>query len=78
MTKQIDVYPPDELDVAWKNKLLVIGGVFGAAIGLGSALLLIKNAEKSGKRPTLQSKEALKLAILLFGLVRNVATLWEE
>jgi hypothetical protein len=78
MTKQMDVYQSDELDTTWEKKILLIGGVVGVAVGLGSAYLLIKNVEKTGKQPTLQPREGLKLAILLFGLVRNVANLWEE
>lgn len=78
MTKQMDVYQSDELDTTWKKKILLIGGVVGVAVGLGSAYMLIKNVEKTGKQPTLQPREGLKLAILMFGLVRNVANLWEE
>src|SRR3972149_6024376 len=39
----------EEASYAWKTKVLVIGAVVGALVGLGSAYLMMHNAEKSGR-----------------------------
>lgn len=62
----------------WQTKTLVLGGVLGAAVGLLSALLLVKNAERNGIRPTVGSREGFQMAVLAFGLIRSIANLWEE
>ena len=62
----------------WKLKIYVISGVGGIALGLLSAYMLIKNAERSGHQPTISAREGLQLGLMLFGTVRSVATLWEK
>jgi hypothetical protein len=62
----------------WKLKLYIISGVGGVALGLLSAFMLIKNAERSGHEPSVSAREGLQLALLLFGTVRSVANLWEN
>jgi hypothetical protein len=62
----------------WQVKTLVIGGIVGAGIGLLSAFLLVKNSEKSGSKPELSFREGFKIAVLAFGVVRNIANLYEE
>jgi hypothetical protein len=62
----------------WMTKTLVIGGLIGAGVGLLSAFLLIKNSERSGVKPALSFREGFKIAVLAFGVVRNVGNLWEE
>jgi hypothetical protein len=62
----------------WKLKIFVISGIAGVSLGLFSAYLLIKNAERSGHRPTVSAREGMQLGLMLFGTVRSVASLWEK
>ncbi len=61
----------------WKPKILIIGGVLGAAVGLAAAYLLIQRSE-DGKPPEVSVGEGVKLGVLVFGLLRSVANLWKE
>jgi hypothetical protein len=61
----------------WKPKVLIIGAVLGAMVGLGAAFLLAQNAEKEGKPPEITASDGVKLGVLVMGLLRMVATLGE-
>lgn len=61
----------------WKIKTFVLGGVIGAAAGLLSAYLLVRNSERNQTVPTLSSSEAFRIAVFLLGTIRNIANLWE-
>jgi len=57
----------------WKPKVLVVGGVLGAAVGVAAAYLLIQRA-KDGP-PKVTAGEGVKLGVLVFGLLRSIANL---
>ena len=59
------------------TKILVIGGVLGGLVGLAGAYLLAQNAQKEGKTVQISTGEAVRLAVLIFGLLRSVSTLHE-
>ena len=61
----------------WKPKVLVIGGVIGLLTGLLAAYLLVQRAEKEAIKPQLSAGEGVKLGVLVFGLLRQVAMLGE-
>ncbi len=61
----------------WAVKTLAIGGVLGASAGLLAAYLLINNSKKTGVQPTVSPREGFQIAVLLFGVVRSIANLWE-
>jgi hypothetical protein len=63
------------IDQKRKTITLAIGGVAGALIGLAGAYLLVQNAERSSKPIEITPGEGVKLAVLVFGLLRSVATL---
>jgi len=69
----------DELEVNveldWKVKALIIGGVVGAIAGVGAAYLYIRNIEEVGEDPKLGTKDALQLGVSLVSLVRQVASM---
>ena len=64
-----------EFDTSWTGKVLVIGAVVGVLTGLGAAYLLIQRAKKRAEPPNLNAGEGIKLGLLVFGLLRQVALL---
>jgi hypothetical protein len=64
-----------ELDTSWTGQVLAIGAVLGALTGLGASYLLIQRAKKRGEPPDLNAGEGIKLGLLVFGLLRQVAIL---
>ncbi len=65
----------EELDTSWTGQVMVIGAVVGALTGLGAAYLLIQRAKKRAERPNLNASEGIRLGLLVFGLLRQVALL---
>ena len=59
----------------WKAKVLIIGAVGGALVGLGAAFLFIQNSEDDTQSPEFTAGKGLKIGLLLLGLVRNVSDL---
>jgi hypothetical protein len=66
------------VDTAWTSKVLGIGAALGAITGLGAAYLLVQQTRKKGVFPEIDAGEGIRLALLLFGLLRQVATLGTE
>ena len=64
-----------EMDTSWAGQVLVIGAVVGALTGLGAAYLLIQRARRRAEPPNLNAGEGIKLGLLVFGLLRQVAML---
>jgi len=62
----------------WKPKVLIIGAVLGALVGLGAAFLLAQNAEKEGQPPQISAGDGVKVGVIVMGLLRTVATLGER
>lgn len=59
-------------------KILIIGAVAGALLGLASAYLLVTNAEKAGKKVELSFSEGARIGILAIGLIRSIATIHQD
>jgi len=53
---------------------VLIGGV----TGLVAAILLTRRAEKTERTTAITSGEGLKLGVLIFGLLRTIASLDDE
>ena len=67
------------LSQSWKTKMLLIGAVVGAVVGVTGAFLLVQNAERTKQeKVTVSSSEAFRLGVLIFGLLRSIATLHQE
>lgn len=64
-----------EMGTSWTGQVLVIGAVLGALTGLSAAYLLIQRAKKRAEPPNLNAGEGIKLGLLIFGLLRQVAML---
>lgn len=64
-----------EIDTTWAGQVLVIGGVVGALTGLAGAYLMLQRAKRRAEPPNLNASEGIKLGLLVFGLLRQVALL---
>ena len=60
----------------WKPKTLMVGAILGVCVGIAAAYIFIQNVEDDGP-PSLSSGEGVKLGVLVFGLLRSIATLGE-
>ncbi len=61
------------------NSRIIIGGaLIGAITGLIAAVLLTRRAERTGSETALTTGEGMKLGVLVFGLLRAIASLNEE
>jgi hypothetical protein len=67
-----------EQDTQWKTKALVLGGVIGAFLGMGTAYLLAQKAEREGETLKLGTGEGIRLGMLALGMLRQVASLGEK
>ncbi len=64
-----------EMDTSWAGQVLAIGAVVGALTGLVGAYLLIQRARRRAEPPNLNASEGIRLGLLVFGLLRQVALL---
>jgi hypothetical protein len=62
-------------DTKWKSKVLLIGGVVGALVGVGTTYLLVQQAERKGESLKIGTGEGLRLGMLVLGMLRQVASL---
>jgi hypothetical protein len=61
------------------NSRVIIGGaLIGAITGLIAAVLLTRRAERTGSETAITTGEGMKLGVLVFGLLRAIASLNEE
>jgi gas vesicle protein len=61
-----------------KNKTLFLGVLIGAAAGLIAAMLITRRAEKNERETAITPGEGLKLGVLVFGLLRAIASLSDD
>lgn len=61
-----------------KNKTLLAGALIGAFTGILAATLLNRSAEKNERETAITTGEGLKLGVLVFGLLRAIASLGED
>ncbi|HXF85003.1 MAG TPA: hypothetical protein VNK49_06390 [Anaerolineales bacterium] len=62
-----------------KGRILFFGALIGAATGLIAAMLLNRRAEKRGDQTAIITPgEGMKLGMLVFGLLRAIASLGDE
>ena len=61
-----------------KGRTLLFGALIGAFTGLVAAMLLNRRAEKNETETALTAGEGMKLGVLVFGLLRAIASLWDE
>ncbi|MEW5830106.1 MAG: hypothetical protein AB1846_14520 [Chloroflexota bacterium] len=61
-----------------RKKNLIVGALIGAITGLVAASLLNRRAEKDERETALTTGEGLKLGVLVFGLLRAIASLGDD
>jgi hypothetical protein len=64
----------EETQGDWKPKVLVIGAVLGAAVGVAATYLLIQRYGDE-RPPQINMTEGVKIGVLVAGLLRSIATL---
>lgn len=70
MSKEIAVYPENA-----RPRILLGGAILGAVVGLIAAGMLIQRSEKKNLDPQVSPVEGVKLGLLVFGLLREIAQL---
>jgi len=68
----------EQPDTSWKMKSIVVGGVVGALVGMGAALLLTKRAEQKGTKLAMTPVKGVQLGVMLAGLLRSILSLGDD
>jgi hypothetical protein len=58
------------------KKILVVGAVLGLCVGVAGAYIYIQNL-KDDEKPSITPGDGVKLGVLVFGLLRSIASLGE-
>jgi gas vesicle protein len=61
-----------------KSRTLFTGALIGAFTGLIAAMLLTRRAERDERTTAITAGEGLKLGVLVFGLLRTIASLGDD
>ena len=61
-----------------RSRVILGGALVGAIIGLIAAILLTRRAERNDRETALTTGEGLKLGVLVFGLLRAIASLGDD
>ena len=60
------------------SRTILFGALIGAFTGLIAAVLLTRRAEKNESETAITAGEGLKLGVLVFGLLRAIASLGDD
>jgi len=60
------------------TRIILSGALIGAFTGLIAAVLLTRRAERNDRETALTTGEGLKLGVLVFGLLRAIASLGDD
>ena len=61
------------MEMDWRSRAFLVGGVLGALLGLGAAYIYINAAEQSGETPEVSPGTAVTIGLSLLALLRQVA-----
>jgi gas vesicle protein len=61
-----------------KSRIMLGGALVGALTGLIAAMLLARRAERNERETAITTGESLKLGVLVFGLLRAIASLSDD
>jgi hypothetical protein len=63
----------------WQLRVIAVGGILGAVIGLLTSYLLVRTSrENRNGPPAISTGDALKVGITTIGLVRAIASLGDR
>lgn len=79
-TRQGDKLMSDETAIteprmSYETKVLAVGSLLGALVGLAGAFLLIKNTERKGTDLNVSAGVGVKLSLIILALLRQLADL---
>jgi gas vesicle protein len=61
-----------------KSRVILGGALIGAITGLVAAILLTRRAERNDRETAITTGEGMKLGVLVFGLLRAIASLGDD
>lgn len=61
-----------------KSRTLLFGAIIGAATGLIAAMLLNRRAESEEAGTAITPSDGMKLGVMVFGLLRAIASLGDD
>lgn len=61
-----------------KSRVILGGALIGAITGLIAAVLLTRRAERNDRETAITTGEGMKLGVLVFGLLRAIASLGDD
>jgi len=61
-----------------QSRIILGGALIGALTGLIAAILLTRRAEKNNSETAITTGEGMKLGVLVFGLLRAIASLSDD
>jgi gas vesicle protein len=61
-----------------KSRIIFSGALIGAFTGAIAAMLLTRRAEREERSTAITAGEGLKLGVLVFGLLRAIASLGDD
>jgi gas vesicle protein len=61
-----------------KSRVILIGALLGAIIGLIAALLVTRRAENNDRETAITAGEGIKIGALVLGLLRAIASLGDD
>ncbi|MBL8063205.1 MAG: hypothetical protein JNK32_09320 [Anaerolineales bacterium] len=61
-----------------RTNVLLGGALIGALTGLVAAMLIARRAEKNETETAITAGEGIKLGVLVFGLLRAIASLGDD
>ena len=61
-----------------RSRVIFAGALIGAVTGLIAAMLLTRRAERNDRETAITAGDGLKLGMLVFGLLRAIASLGDE
>ena len=64
-----------ESRISYQTRVLAVGSLIGALVGLAGTFLLIKNNERKGTELKVSAGEGVKLSLIIMALLRQVAEL---